>query len=103
MNPAGVLMPDRVGQLNLRFLGPLAFEDVQIGAAHARTPDLHDDIEGSGRGGHRHLRHFEVLVVAHYLDGSHGAHGCSFSQRGIVSVASGTNAGSRGAADGSAG
>jgi hypothetical protein len=29
-DPAGVLMPDCVGQLDLRFFGPLAFDDVQI-------------------------------------------------------------------------
>src|ERR1700694_305865 len=83
VDPAGVLMPDGVGQLDLRLFGPLAFQDVQIGSAHARSADLHDDVERPGRGGDRYLRHLEVAVVADYLDGSHGAHrSCSFPSVG---------------------
>src|SRR4029079_15322445 len=73
--PAGVLVPDRVRQLQVWvLLGPLAFEDVQVGAAHAGAADLDDHVERSRRRGYRHLRHLEVLVVADNLDGSHGAH-----------------------------
>ena len=36
VHPAGVLVTDRVGQRHAHRLGPLALDDVQVGAAHAR-------------------------------------------------------------------
>ena len=49
VHPAGVLVADRVRQLDLGLLGPLALEDVQVGAAHPGAADLDDDVERAGR------------------------------------------------------
>ena len=82
MNPAGILVPDRVRQLHLRLLGPLALENVKIGSAYTRAADLHHHIERPCRCRDRYLRQLQVLVVAGYLHGSHGAHRyCSFPIR----------------------
>ena len=88
IRPAGVLVPDRVRQLNLRLLGPLALQDMQIGPAHTGSADLDDDVERSGRRRDRFLLHLEVLVVADHLDGSHGAH--SSAPFGTVRADTGT-------------
>jgi hypothetical protein len=82
MHPTGILVPDRVRQLHLRLLGPLALENVKISSAYTRTADLHHHIERPCRCRDRYLRHLQVLVVAGYLHGSHGAHRyCSFPIR----------------------
>src|SRR3954452_14089864 len=47
-HPAGVLVPGRVGQPDLRLLGPLPLLDVQIGAAEPGRTDPHDDVERPG-------------------------------------------------------
>jgi hypothetical protein len=38
LHPAGVLVPERVGQLNAALLLPLTLDDVQIRAAEAGAP-----------------------------------------------------------------
>src|SRR3954463_16815912 len=45
VDPAGVLVARRVGQLDLGLLGPLPLLDVQVGAAEPGRPDLDDDVE----------------------------------------------------------
>ena len=45
VHPAGVLVTDRVGQRRVHRLVPLAQDDVQVGAAHAGSPDLHHHVE----------------------------------------------------------
>ena len=45
VHPAGVLVADRVGQRRAHRLGPLALDDVQVGAAHAGAADLDDHVE----------------------------------------------------------
>ena len=45
VDPAGVLVAGDVGQLDAGLLRPLAFLDVQIGAAEAGGADLDDDVE----------------------------------------------------------
>ncbi len=45
VHPAGVLVAYRVRQLNAGLLLPLSFQDVNIGAAHTRTADLHNDVQ----------------------------------------------------------
>jgi hypothetical protein len=96
LDPAGVLVADGVRQLDLRLLGPLPFQDVQVGATHTGAADLDHHIERSGRGRCRYLLHLEVLVVADDLDGSHCAHGVMFLsariQTGRFTAESGTNA-----------
>ena len=80
------------GSWTPRLLGPLALEDVQVGAAHARPADLDDDVERAGRVGDGYLGHLEVLVVADNLDGAHGAH--RSAPLGDVSADSGMKVGS---------
>ena len=92
VNPAGVLVSDGVRQLDAGLLGPLALEDVQVGAAHARPADLDDDVERTGGCGDGYLGHLEVLVVADNLDGAHGAH--RSAPLGDVSADSGMKVGS---------
>src|SRR6185312_15203202 len=45
VDPAGVLVAGRVGQLHLGLLGPLPFLDMQVGTAQTGRADLHDDVE----------------------------------------------------------
>ena len=45
VHPAGVLVADRVGQRRVHRLGPLALDDVQVGAAHAGAADLDHHVE----------------------------------------------------------
>src|SRR4051812_9257282 len=45
VDPAGVRVARRVGQLGLGLLGPLPLLDVQVGAAEPGRPDLDDDVE----------------------------------------------------------
>ena len=71
------------GQDDLGLLGPLALEDVQVGAADAGAADAHHDVEGPLGAGDRDLGHLQLLVVADHLDGSHrGAH--RFCSSGVV-------------------
>ena len=73
LHPAGVLVPDGVGKLNLSS-PPTDLPDMQIGPMR-HPADLDDDVERSGGRRGRHLLHLEVLVVANDLDGSHGVIG----------------------------
>src|SRR5450631_3020581 len=45
MHPAGILVPERVGQRDVGLLFPLTFDDVQIGAAQSRAADAHDYVK----------------------------------------------------------
>src|SRR5262249_5431732 len=74
LDPAGVLVADRVRQLHTRLLRPLAFEAVHSGPAHPRTADLDHHVEWLRGLWYGHLLHLEVLVVADDLHGSHVAH-----------------------------
>jgi hypothetical protein len=44
LDPAGVLMAERVGQLRLEDVLPDPLDDVQVGAAEARAADPHDHV-----------------------------------------------------------
>jgi hypothetical protein len=72
VDPAGILVPDCVGKLDLGFLGPLPFEDVQIGAADAGGADFDNHIQGVGDRWFRGVGELEVFVVADYADDFHG-------------------------------
>ena len=71
VHPAGVLVADRVRQGDAGFLFPLAFQDVQVGAADAGTADAHDDVQRSIDGGFGDLGELELGVISDHLDGSH--------------------------------
>ena len=62
MDPAGVLVPDDVGQLGVHRLGPVAVHDVQVGAAHTRTTDLDDDVQRA-----LELRFGDVVDLRHLV------------------------------------
>ncbi len=44
LDPAGIFVAHDVGQMNLRLLGPDAFDDVQVGSADAGAADADDDV-----------------------------------------------------------
>src|SRR5699024_6856166 len=54
-HPAGVLVTEDVGQLRVLDLFPLAFDDVQVGAAHARSADVDDHVPRAGDLGVGHV------------------------------------------------
>ena len=57
-DPARVLMTHDVGQLDVDLIAPDALDHVQVGTAHAGTPDAHDDI---GRTHYLRVGHVFVL------------------------------------------
>ena len=71
---AGVLVADDVGQLGILPAGPLALDDVQVGAAHAGRVDVHQDVERTLDGGLGHVveaGRLAVVVDANCLHGNH--------------------------------
>jgi hypothetical protein len=70
VDPAGVLMAGRVGQLDLGLLGPLALLDVQVGPAEAGRADAHDDVQRS-----RHARLVDFVELERLVV---GVQACSF-------------------------
>ena len=76
VDPAGVLVAGRVGQLDLGLLGPLALLDVQIGAAQPRRADAHDDVERAADLRLVDLVHLQWLVVRVQTSGLHAATSC---------------------------
>ena len=71
VHPARVLVADHVGERRVHRLGPVAVDDVQVGAAHARPTDLHDDVERTLERGLRDVVDLGILVVRVYPDGLH--------------------------------
>ena len=71
LDPSGILMPDRVRQFDAALLGPLPFENVQIGAAHSGATDPHDHVEWTGHHRIGDLGELQLVVVADNLYGSH--------------------------------
>jgi hypothetical protein len=69
--PAGVLVAERVRQLGVHRLGPLALDDVQVGAAHPGPTDLDNDVERTLYGRLRHLVDHRPLVIPVDPDGLH--------------------------------
>src|SRR3954454_15783140 len=63
VDPAGVLVAGRVGQLDLRILRPLPLLDVEVGAAQPGGPDPHDHVEGLGRLRLVHRVELERVVI----------------------------------------
>ena len=63
VHPAGVLVADHVGKVGVHRLGPVAVDDVQVGAADAGAADLDDDVEGPLE---RRLRYVVDLGVLWY-------------------------------------
>jgi hypothetical protein len=43
-NPAGVLMPHDIGQIDVGLFAPDAFDDMEIGSAHTGTADANDNV-----------------------------------------------------------
>src|SRR5581483_5262230 len=71
VHPARVLVADRVRQLRIHGVGPLALEYVQVGAAHPGTADLHDDVERAGQDRFRDVVQQRWLVVVVHPYGLH--------------------------------
>jgi hypothetical protein len=71
VHPARVLVPDDVGQRRVLRLGPVAVDDVQVGAADPRAPDLHDHVERPLERRLRDVVDLRIGVVAVHADGLH--------------------------------
>ena len=71
LDPAGVLVTDRVGERHPGLLLPLALDDVQVGPAHAGATDPHDDVEGPRDPRVGHVHQLGLGVVGVKLDGLH--------------------------------
>src|SRR6266705_685471 len=70
-HPAGVLVAERVRQWHAGLVGPLAFDDVQVGPAYAGATDLHDDVERRRDLRIRHVDEFGRDLVLRKLHGLH--------------------------------
>ena len=76
MHPAGVLVPEDVGQRCAHRRVPLALDDVQVGAADPGPADLHDDVERAADlwlgnlVDHRHLVKFVQADGLHWSSSS---------------------------------
>ncbi len=71
VDPAGVLVADDVGQLGVHGLGPVAVDDVQVGAADAGAADLDDHVERALERGLRYVVDLGIFVVRVHPDGLH--------------------------------
>src|SRR5690349_16075024 len=63
LDPASVLMAQRIRQRYSGFLCPLSFDDMQVGAAEARAANAHNDIEGSSHLWFSYFGDFGKLVI----------------------------------------
>jgi hypothetical protein len=63
VDPARVLVAERVRKLDPALLLPLALDNVQVGAAEACPADPHDDVERVGGPRLLHLLENELLVI----------------------------------------
>src|SRR6266566_3713240 len=63
VHPARILVTERVRKRDPHRLGPLTLDDVQVGAAHAGSADLHDHVERALDGRLRCLLDHGLLVV----------------------------------------
>ena len=91
VDPAGVLVPEDVGQLHAALLGPLALLHVQVGAAQPGAADAHDDVVRPGDLRLGDLLDLERLVVGVQARGVHAAtSSAGRARRGGRAAASGT-------------
>jgi hypothetical protein len=63
IDPAGVLVAERVRQRHARLLGPLPLLDVQVRAAQPRRSDPDDNVERPDRARLVHLVNGERLAI----------------------------------------
>src|SRR5579883_1900074 len=64
VNPACVLMPKGIWEHNVRFLRPLALDNMEVGAAKPGSPDADDDIVGTGDPGFSYfLNNGKLFIV----------------------------------------
>ncbi len=80
VHPPGVLVARRVGQRDLRLLGPLALLDVQVGPAQPGGADPHDHVKGTVGPGLVDAVELERIVICVQPRGLHLATSCSLSQ-----------------------
>src|SRR5690349_13013939 len=81
LHPSGVLVTEDVWQYGLRSLGPLALDDVQVGAAYPGAADLNDHVERALDDRLGHFLDHGVAMVFMQADGFH----CSSSPSPDVS------------------
>src|SRR5215218_171789 len=79
VDPAGVLVAGRVGQLDLGLLGPLPLLDVQVRPAQPGRPDLNHHVERTGDLGLVDLVELQGLVVRVQARRPHAATSSSVS------------------------
>jgi hypothetical protein len=74
MYPAGILVAEDVGELDVALVPPLAFDDMEVGPAKPRAANAHDDIV---RVGDLRVSDFldpGTLPVGMKADGFHGGY-----------------------------
>jgi hypothetical protein len=74
MYPAGILVAESVGELDVALVLPLAFDDMEVGPAKPRAADAHDDIVRLGDLRVSDLLDLGTLAVGMKADGFHGGY-----------------------------
>src|ERR1700760_102584 len=62
LDPASVFMTHDVWEIDLDLATPNAFDDVQVGSAHASAPDAHNDVRGLANLGIGHVFVFDKFL-----------------------------------------
>ena len=71
VDPARVLVAERVRERDARLLPPLTLDDVEVGPAEPGPADADDDIEGVGQLGFGDVLDSGILAIAVQADGLH--------------------------------
>ena len=71
LDPAGVLVAERVRECDAGLLPPLTLDDVEVGPAEAGPADADDDVEGMSQLGFGDFLHFGIFAIAVQADGLH--------------------------------
>jgi hypothetical protein len=74
VHPAGVLMAQGVGQLDVAFVLPLTFDDMEIGPAKSSAANTHDDIVRSCDLRVGHFFDPRTLAISLQTNRFHGDH-----------------------------
>ena len=76
MYPAGILVAEGVGELDVTLVLPLALDDMEVGSAKPRAANAHDDIVRLGDLGLSDFLDLGALAVGMEADGFHGGYFC---------------------------
>jgi hypothetical protein len=74
MYPAGILVAEGVGELDVALVLPLAFDNMEVGSAKPRATDAHDDIVRLGDLRFGDVFDLGALAVGMKPDGFHDSY-----------------------------